>query len=167
MFFLISYILQKYVKIVPLPSYMGKNRNINFYTSAASVLLIAVYLLSYIGFSIHTCSCEGSTQISILIGNPSCESLHTHIPISKGDCHHCEDHHHEGCCDTEILVMTSEQTSPDHHTLFSALSSGMVTYFSYPHFESFELAPSYSSEEGFSPSIFLRHYQSYLSVWRL
>jgi hypothetical protein len=152
---------------------MGKNGNINLYTSAASILLIAVYLLSYIGFSIHTCSCEESTQISILIGNPSCESLHTHIPISKGDFHHCDGHHHcdehhnDGCCSTEVLVLTSEQTSPDHNTLFSALSSGLVTYFSYPDFEAFELAPSHSSEEGFSPSIFLRHCQSYLSVWRL
>ena len=165
--FLVVYILQKYVKIVPLPSYMGKNRNINFYTSTASVLLIAVYLLSYIGFSIHTCSCEGTTQISVLIGNPSCESLHTHIPISKGDFHHCEHHHDDGCCSTEVLVMTSEQTSPDHNTLFSALSSGIVTYFSYPEFEPFELDPLHSAETGFTPLASLRHCLSYLSVWRL
>ena len=146
---------------------MRNNKHTKFSTYMASVLLIGVYVLSYVGFSVHKCSCEGSVQISILVGNSSCEDLHTHIPLSRGEFHHCDEHHDDGCCSTEVLVLTSEQTSPDHNTLFSALSSGLVTYFSYPHFESFELAPSYSSEEGFSPSIFLRHCQSYLSVWRL
>lgn len=77
-----------------------------------STLIIAVYLLSSVGFSIHKCSCEGTANISILIGNPDCEHLHAHIDLSH-DNHHCQHNHHDGCCTNEVLVLTIDQDNPD------------------------------------------------------
>ena len=83
-------------------------------TYISSVLLITIYLLSYIGFAVHKCSCEGSTSISVLIGNPSCEHLHAHISLSNDHkccehSHECSHNHQDGCCTTEVLVLTSDQ----------------------------------------------------------
>lgn len=85
------------------------------YTYAFSILIIAVYLLSSVGFSIHKCSCEGTSSISILIGNADCEHLHAHINLSHdGHEHHsCQHEHHDGCCSTEVLVLTIDQDNPD------------------------------------------------------
>jgi hypothetical protein len=83
-----------------------------------STLLIALYLLSYVGFAVHKCSCEGSTSISLLVGNPSCEHLHAHISLyDNSQCdehiHHCAHNHHDKCCTTEVLVLTSDQDTPE------------------------------------------------------
>lgn len=147
---------------------MSRNCHTNLPTYVASVLLIGVYLLSYIGFSIHSCSCEDSIQISVMIGNPSCEDLHTHIPVTKGDFHHCEHHHDDGCCSTEVLVLTTDQTNPDHQSLFEALSSLSVGHHSYPDLlETLYCSESPHSDVVLDPIHPLRHYRSFLSVWRL
>lgn len=102
------------------------------FTYLFSTLIIAAYLLSSIGFSVHKCSCEGTTDISILIGNPDCEHLHAHINLSHDShshdgecadaeahdaCHHdhhkCQHNHTDGCCTTEVLVLTIDQDNND------------------------------------------------------
>lgn len=156
-----------------------------FLTYITSIVLIAIYIVSYIGFSIHTCTCEQTTQISILIGNPSCESLHAHINLSKDihrcDCHHehhrsdshsesdekCDSNHQDGCCSTEVLVMTSEQTSPDHQTLFDSLSSEIIAVVDYPQLLEETHLSDIQVECMSIPYGTLRHTLSYISVWRL
>lgn len=138
-----------------------------FSTYMASVLLIGVYVLSYVGFSVHKCSCEGSVQISILIGNSSCEDLHTHIPLSRGEFHHCDEHHDDGCCSTEVLVLTSEQTNPDQQNLFVALLSGVVQHLNSHILELFEPCSYDFSGVLLEPLASLRHCRSFLAIWRL
>lgn len=91
-------------------------------TQSAAAMLILTYLLSYIGFGIHTCSCSGSTEVILLFNNLSCETIHTHIHLIGTGGHHqgdgcgpeddhsgCVHHHREGCCHTDIMVLTDDQ----------------------------------------------------------
>jgi len=94
-----------------------------FLTYMAAGLLILTYLLSYIGFGIHTCSCSDSRQVILLFNNLSCEKIHAHIHVLGTHEHHpgdgCEDcheaehgcphDHQDGCCHTDIMVLTDDQ----------------------------------------------------------
>lgn len=92
-------------------------------TYLAAGLLTLTYLLSYIGFGIHTCSCSGSRQVILLFNNLSCEKIHAHIHIRGAHDHHpgdgcreceesgheCAQNHQDGCCHTDIMVLTEDQ----------------------------------------------------------
>lgn len=146
---------------------MGNKNITSFWVYTASILLMGIYLLSYIGFSVHKCTCEGSTQVSVLIGFPSCDNLHTHIHITEGEHRHCEHNHHEGCCDTEILVLTTDQTNSDQQGLYIALSSVAVAFNHYPVLTKLELVSELLLKEADDGSNHTRQTLSQLSVWRL
>lgn len=89
----------------------------------SSTVLLFIYILSYIGFGIHKCTCNGTTDVVLLIGDTSCEKIHTHIHLnqllshtdsdSNTHHHHCDHHNNQQnsdeCCKTEILVLTDAQ----------------------------------------------------------
>jgi len=97
------------------------------FTYPAAFLLILTYMLSYIGFGVHTCSCDGTMQVILLFNNLSCETIHTHIHLKGSHEHHhgdgccdegsetgdsgerCTHNHDDGCCHTDIMVITDDQ----------------------------------------------------------
>lgn len=95
-------------------------------------VLICVYVFSYMGFGLHECKCEGTKDLILMLGDTSCEAIHshTHSHIHTGcehphshphtvGCHHgeegcscCDDHiseHGGNCCDTSIYVVSADQ----------------------------------------------------------
>ncbi len=97
------------------------------FTYQAAILLTVTYMLSYIGFGIHTCSCDGTIQVILLFDNLSCETIHAHIHLKGSHEHHhgdgccdeesetrdsgegCTHNHEDGCCRTDIMVLTDDQ----------------------------------------------------------
>lgn len=143
--------------------------NSKFFTYLASILLIGVYLLSYVGFSVHRCSCEGSVQVSVLIGNPDCEHLHAHINLSENEFHHCEESHQDGCCTTEIFVLTTDQCGTDSNNFFSYLSANSLPVaisYGEPSLDSLSVGQKYFRDNS-EMLLSHRHCRSLLSVWRL
>jgi len=97
-----------------------------FFTYTAAALLTVTYLLSYIGFGIHTCTCNGTREVILLFNNLSCDTIHAHIHLAGHEHHHgdgadddctepaiagheCTHRHHDGCCHTDIMVITDAQ----------------------------------------------------------
>ena len=125
--------------------------NSKFFTYLASVLLIGVYLLSYVGFSVHRCSCEGSVQVSVLIGNPDCEHLHAHINLSENEFHHCE------------------ESGTDSNNFFSYLSANSLPVaisYGEPSLDNLSVGQKYFRDNS-EMLLSHRHCRSLLSVWRL
>ena len=63
-----------------------------------SVLLVLWYLMSVIGFNVHTCHGEGHSFVTTFIEGTACSDIHPD--------HHCTDTHHhsdeaEGCCGSD------------------------------------------------------------------
>lgn len=97
------------------------------------VVLILTYVLSYMGFGIHECMCEGTKDLILMMGDTSCEAIHSHThPHLHTGCseshthphivghHHgdeegccCGDHstldHNENCCNTNIYIVSADQ----------------------------------------------------------
>lgn len=126
-----------------------------------SLLLAAVYVLSYAGFGVHTCHDDGSRHFVWMLGDVSCEAIHHH---SHGEDH---DHHHDGhCCTTQVYVLTDAQDSDSGNTHVSAPEMTVPVLF-----ESLdETTASSSYITAFaekSPPLKLIPTQSLLSVWRV
>ncbi len=79
-----------------------------------SSLLLFTYVVSYIGVRIHKCSCNGTTELILFFGHSSCDEHHAHIHLShslthEGEMDHCHHHHRDGCCNTEVVVLTADR----------------------------------------------------------
>lgn len=80
-----------------------------------TVLLLAVYMISYIGVGIHECSAEGTREIVSLLGR---ECAHPHNEHHDENCHHDGSCHHEGnCCHTSILSISEADNGGGSDTL--------------------------------------------------
>ena len=87
-------------------------------------LLALLYVFSYAGFGIHTCHDDGSRHFVWMLGDVSCEHIHHH---SHGEDH---DHHHDdGCCSTQVYVLTDAQDSDSGDSPVSAPEAAMAPVF--------------------------------------
>ena len=127
----------------------------------AFLAVMALYIVSTMGYGVHRCTTDGTASLILLFGESPCEFVHSHIdsegnsythshtPIEHEDCsghgecghnHHGEGEGHNGCCSTDVYVITEDQTSTDDNfdlapqiTLLAA-SIWDAMEFSYPSF---------------------------------
>ena len=97
-------------------------RNVTLKISA--VVLVACYLMSIIGFGVHTCMKSERTFVTAFVSSSACQDIHPE--------HHCADSHHccghdedalsfrpSACCSDDFVVLTVTGTIPsgenDHY----------------------------------------------------
>lgn len=105
----------------------------------AFLAVMALYILSTMGYGVHRCTTDGTAQFILLFGESPCEYVHSHIDSqgnsythshvpgghhSDSDCdaHHtgeCTHHHNDdgdgGCCSTDVYVVTEDQAASDRN----------------------------------------------------
>lgn len=83
---------------------------------APAVLILAVYLVSYIGVGVHECRAEGSKEIISFLGR---EVAHPHHEQHHDeDCHHDGACHHDGnCCQTSVISISEADNGGGNDTL--------------------------------------------------
>ena len=81
----------------------------NVFTSLTAILMVVWYLLSVIGFDVHTCSGSGETYIATVASGFTCEDIH---PGPHGMSAHHE-HSGCGCCHSEKSETTDTEQGFD------------------------------------------------------
>lgn len=151
------------------------------FTYVFPTILVFVYLLSYVGFGIHTCTCSGTTDVILLFNNLSCERIHTHIHLSHHQCENEEHHHHEcdhhddgeaECCHTRILVLTDAQDHRSQNDLINVEYQTLEhSFFIAGDFLAQSLPSDYCLSNNYSlappPLIYGKGALSRISQWRL
>ena len=122
---------------VPLQIHMKKAL-----TSFAAVLLVLWYLLSVIGFDVHTCASSGDTFIATVASGFSCDDIHPEHHSHKTCKSCCECHHHEqepdessasfgvkSCCtdDFQVIALTGTRAYESYDCL-DVFSDTVVEY---------------------------------------
>ena len=84
------------------------------------ILFIAVallYMVSTMGFGVHSCTADGTESLSVLYVESPCAHEHEgHNPDSGCPHHHGEDcshTHQEDCCSTDVYVVTHDQNTTE------------------------------------------------------
>ena len=84
------------------------------YGKFANILFCAVslccYVLSVLGFDIHTCGDNGRIYIEPLAVGISCERIHPEAPCHHHCCNCCDDG--EDCCSDTIAVLSLSGDGP-------------------------------------------------------
>ena len=152
------------------------------FTSFAAVLLVLWYLLSVIGFDVHTCAASGETYIATIATGFTCEDLHSNRHNHE-ECHSCCCSHHDdekeeesaqsldkkSCCTGDFQVISLTGVRACENNDYSDLLAGGFVVFS----DSFEPAniPNLSH-----PSVFCKprswiglpwNLQALYSIWRI
>lgn len=98
-------------------------------TKIFAVLLVGWYMMSIIGFGVHTCSGSGKSFVVAFFEEMTCEEIHPEHSCDPAACcadehetHSCCCHHHDGvsvsaksCCsnDYQVLELTGILTQDD------------------------------------------------------
>lgn len=101
----------------------------------AAVML--VYIVSTMGYGVHRCTTDGTASLILLFGESPCEYVHSHMDEHgnsythshapgehngecdghhEGECghHHTDvEHEHNGCCSTDVYVITEDQAASE------------------------------------------------------
>ncbi len=92
-----------------------------------TILLLTVYMVSYIGLGVHECSAEGTKEFVSLLGH---ECAHPHHEHHDENCHHDGACHHEGgCCHTTIYSISEADNGGGNdalHNYIPDLSSILI-----------------------------------------
>lgn len=106
---------------------------INFITTFApmrnfvkGVILMAVallYIVSTMGYGVHSCTVDGTAEVIMLFGETPCESAHSEQEHSNsqncsGSCT-SECHHSDNCCSTNVYVVTQDQNILEDNISFT------------------------------------------------
>ncbi|MCK9625131.1 MAG: hypothetical protein M0R23_01535 [Bacteroidales bacterium] len=162
----------------------------NFIRNSFCLILIPVYLFAYMGFGLHECTAEGTKDLFLLMGDTSCESIHSHshehLHKQSGVVHthaHIYGHHHEAeechcnctghteyhtanCCETAVYVITDTQNDESDNIAKALISEIIINN----NIES-PISPSlcYLVQQiiSDSPPDESGNSLSYLSVWKL
>lgn len=149
-------------------------------TKVTAVLLIVWYLMSIIGFGVHTCSGSGRSFVVSFVEGLSCEDIHPEHHCCKVSC--CS--HSQSCCDEDgSLCLKSESCcSSDYQVLaltgtVSDEKNGSYESFSfaYCHYicseiygqEMFSRKPVQADSVSDSSPGHMPDIQSVLNVWRI
>lgn len=106
----------------------------NVVMKISAVFLAACYLMSIIGFGVHTCLGTERSFLTTFISGDACEDIHpehhcgdSHHCCGEGECHDCD--HEQGpgalsfdsqpCCSDEFLVLTITGTIPSSENDYS------------------------------------------------
>lgn len=92
----------------------------------AILAVIALYIVSTMGYGVHRCTADGTASLILLFGESPCEYVHSHMDEhgntythshAPGEHHNCTHHHgengHEGCCTTDVYMVSEDQTTSD------------------------------------------------------
>lgn len=151
-----------------------------------SVFLTVWYLMSIIGFDVHTCRGSGCTFVTTFLEGMSCSDVHPEHVCDAGLCcsealeaHSCCEHSRHGecigyhsCCsnDYQVLHLTGTLSSEDHRH-HDECSCGHCPCVEFP--MSMVLQPSSSSSlfsyihKSDSGLIVRGDVQSLLNIWRI
>ena len=148
----------------------------NVVLKISSVVLAVCYLMSIIGFGVHTCMRSERSFLTTFVSGAACEDLHPE--------HHCADSHH--CCgheDDEVSFMPADCCSDDFValTVIGTVPSNENDYQGYLCGDCFYAAEFLSDIHGFSVrSVTYRIFsppdsgcivsgdaQSVLGIWRI
>ena len=156
------------------------------FNACFSALLISMYVISYMGFSVHKCTVENSCKAVIMLGDTSCSAFHhecgDHSECNDTDCPACHHHHSDGtdaesagvhihtapCCSTSIYLVTDSQNGsnsqsdlypePLQSTVFNTIPDDFICCSGpCPSGQGFCATASTSGHKGIS----------ILSIWRL
>lgn len=90
------------------------------------MILVALYLVSTMGYGVHECVAEGTKNVILLFGESPCEFVHAHNHSEGCSCGHCSSHDHS-CCDAHFSGGCNHRTHEAIHnagccktTVFSA-----------------------------------------------
>lgn len=125
---------------LPLQRMKTLMRNIFFMAVAL------LYVVSTMGYGVHTCTSDGSASLVLLFGESPCEFVHSHID-EHGNCithshphsseHHndCSEHHHndcsehhndccnhshsDNCCTTDVYVLSQDQNTAEYNIIIA------------------------------------------------
>ncbi|MDD2595340.1 MAG: hypothetical protein PHD11_05925 [Bacteroidales bacterium] len=154
------------------------------------VLVTLLYISSYMGFGIHECKTDGTKDLILMVGDTSCEAIHTHshehLHSDSGVCHThshiCDQHHgveadccecnHSGshlhssdCCNTNVYVVSDVQNSSSD-TLVKVFAPELSLESVFIVAET--VSPALVAELNYDPAPLISDYSSsFLSVWRL
>lgn len=118
--------------LLPLRRMKTLMRNIFF------VVMALLYIVSTMGYGVHTCTSDGSASLVLLFGESPCEFVHSHID-EHGNCithshphsseHHsdCSEHHNDGCnhshsdncCSTDVYVLSQDQNTAEYNIIIA------------------------------------------------
>lgn len=96
------------------------------------LVLCVVYLVATLGFSIHTCMCERSSNVVLpwLHEEEICEHIHNDVHSDSECCHSCnctdshtEESADEDCCKTELFVVEDSFLVKDNDNLIGSIES--------------------------------------------
>lgn len=136
-----------------------------------SVMLLVWYLMSIIGFDVHTCSKDGSSSVATFISGMTCSDIHAEHGC--GSDHHCScDNDHDDCCkdDFKCLIITGVPSYDDSgfhddcKPICHPFLSDIRLCLAYDHFRSYDILELIRPVSGFSLS---DDSQSVLAVWRI
>ena len=151
------------------------------FTSITVVLLGVWYLLSVIGFDVHTCNASGEIYIATVAGGFSCDDIHpdghkqTHHEHSCCKC--CQSHQGDSdklktkpCCtdDYQVILLTGVRSAQDaedsyQQTLVETINIAESDY-SYSHIFDNGLRAFYKPGSG---GLTPRDVQAVYNIWRI
>lgn len=88
------------------------------------LLVVAMYVVSTMGYGIHECKHDGTRDVIVLFGETPCEYIHSHVDDTGHifthahtacDCgmDHVVYEHDGNCCQTTVYSVTTDQTVED------------------------------------------------------
>lgn len=158
------------------------------FTKITAVLLVVWYLMSIIGFDVHTCSGSGQSFVVTFVEGFSCEDVHPEHRCTKDLCcsaekdschsHGCCHHHPEqecqlsakSCCSSDYQVLALTGTSLDERNDGGEQNLTVIIHTVYS--DIFELGEhhtqliSHIPAPDFSPGR-MPDIQAVLGVWRI
>lgn len=129
-----------------------KRGRLNIFSCLLATILVALYLVSTMGYGVHECVAEGTRNVILLFGESPCEFVHAHEHPEGCCCGHCSsdghsdctahvecgcNHHHAheaihnaGCCKTTVFSGTQDQHVKTTVMNFQAPSFDIINYLS-------------------------------------
>lgn len=109
--------------------YLYKIKMVKFTNKIGLSIIVVVYLLATLGFSVHTCLCAHESEIIL----PWCELLSCDLEAdsSSDDCcsSECDCHHeNKGCCTTETFVVDDSCLTCNNDKMEFSLNSLFAFY---------------------------------------
>jgi len=126
-----------------------KRGRANIFSCLTTIAIMALYLISTVGYGVHECAAEGTKDIVLLIVGESpceyvhthshaggcCSSAHNHMHNAVCECGHCNHHahamiHNSKCCKTTLYSATHDQQVKTTVMDFRAPSFDLMNYLS-------------------------------------
>ena len=99
-----------------------------------SYMLICTYMVTNLGFGIHSCTNDGSSKVVLLFGEELCH--HVAAVTNRGDrgqgeCS-CAENHCKHCCDTRVYVVDDAHYNIDNIHIELQIPTLVSTFLAMP-----------------------------------